>query len=292
MKTMVGKRIWLTLLALALLPVAWASAGQGYGQGQQTPPKPAQPAQPAQPGQTGAQPAAPAPPVNAEEEAAYKAFFEFRGEPARKVELGEEFLKKFPESRYRSGIYSGMASAYAALGEQDKIVAAGEKALELSPDEVNVLALLALVLPRSVNPGALDTNQKLDKAEKYSKQAITLLATMPKPAGLTDEDFAKAKNERLSMCHSGLGIGYFHRQKYADSAAELEQATQLVSPPDPVDLYVLGLAYMNTKRFADAANALGRCVDGAGPGPFQDRCKQGAEQAKKQAATQLAPPKP
>ena len=290
MKTMVGKIIWLNVLALVLLPVAWANGGQGYGQGQQTPPKPAPPAQP---GQTGAQPAAPAPPpVNAEEEAAYKAFFEFRGEPSRKVQLGDEFLKKFPESRYRTGVYSGMASAYAALGEQEKIVAAGEKALELSPDEVNVLALLALVLPRTVNPGSLDTDQKLEKAEKYSKQAITLLATMQKPAGLTDEDFAKAKNDRLSMCHSGLGIGYFHRQKYADSAAELEQATQLVSPPDPVDLYVLGLAYMNTKRFADAANALGRCVDGTGPGPFQDRCKQGAEQAKKQAATQLAPPKP
>jgi len=282
----IRKTIWAGLLVLFLASPIWAE-GQGYGQ-QQNPPKP--PAQPAQPGQPApAPPQSSAPPINKEEEDAYKAFYDLKGDPQRKIQLGEEFLKKFPESRYREGVYSLLTTSYLDLGQTDKMFAAGEKALELNPKNVDVLSLMVLVMPRRVNPSELDADQKLDKSEKYGKQAMALLEGMQKPAGLSDEDFVKAKNEKLSMCHSGLGIVYFHRQKYADSAAELEQATKLAVVPDPADFFVLGLAYMNTKRFSDAAGAFGHCSSASGP--LQERCKQGMEQAKKQAAPQLAPPK-
>ncbi len=278
----IRKMVWPGLLVLFLIPAAWAE-GQGYGQ-QQNPPKP--PAQPAQPNPSA--PEASAPPINKEEEDAYKAFFEVKGDAQRKIQLGEAFLKKYPESRYREGVYSLLTSSYMDLEQLDKMFAAGEKALELNPNDVDVLSLLALVMPRRVNPSALDTDQRLEKSEKYSKKAVALLEGLQKPTGLSDEDFAKAKNEKLSMCHSGLGIVYFHRQKYGDSAVELEQATKLAAVPDPTDFFVLGLAYMNTKRFSDAASAFGHC---SSSGPLQDRCKQAMEQAKKQAGTQLAPPK-
>ncbi len=288
MTSMLRKTVWPALI-LFFVSAAWAGPQQNPGQQQQqNPPKP--PAQPTQPGQTApAQPEASAPPVNKEEEDAYKAFFEVRGDAQSKVQLGEGFLKKFPESHYRESTYSQLATAYVVLGQEDKMFAAGEKALELNPQDVDVLALLAWVTPRRVNPSALDTDQKLEKSEKYGKEAVALLTEMQKPPTLSDEDFTKAKNEKLSMCHSGLGVVYFRRQKYADSAAELEQATKLSATPDPADFYVLGLAYMNSKRYADAAGAFGHCS--AAPGPLQDRCKQNQENTKKLAATQLAPPK-
>jgi tetratricopeptide (TPR) repeat protein len=288
MTSTIRKRVWPVLLVLLFACVAWAQ-GQGYGQGQQNPPK--SPAPPNQPGQTApAQPAQPeAPPVNKEEEDAYKTLFETRGDANRKIQLGEDFLKKFPQSRYRESVYSQLTSAYVSLGQEDKMLAAGEKALELNSNDVDVLALLAWVIPRRAGGNALDADQKLDKAEKYGKQAISLLATLQKPAALSDADFAKAKNEKLSMCHSGLGVVYFHRQKYADSAAELEQATKLAPNPDPTDFYILGMTYMNAKRFGDAAGAFGHC--GEIGWSWQDRCKQELANAKKLAATQLSAPK-
>lgn len=276
-----------TLLVLGG-PAAWAR--QGYSQGQENPPKP--PAEPAKPGQTApAQPGTAAPPpVNAEEEAAYKAFFETKASDIQQqIQLGEEFLKKFPESRYREGVYARLTAAYLSIGQEDRMFAAGEKTLEIDPNNVDVLSLMALVMPRRVNPNSLDADQKLQKSEKYSKQAIALLAAMPKPAALSDADFAKAKNEKLSMCHSGLGFVYYQRQRYPDSATELEQATQLAAVPDPADFYVLGLAYQQTKRFGDAATAFGHC--GEASGPLQPRCKLSMEQAKKLAALEPAPPK-
>jgi len=91
------------------------------------------------------------------------------------------------------------------------------------------------------------------------------------------------------MAHSGLGFVYFHRQKYADSATELEQATKLASTPDPVDYFLLGVVLEQTKRYTDAVAAYGHCADVSGV--MQARCKQALESARKQAAAKSAPPK-
>jgi tetratricopeptide (TPR) repeat protein len=266
-----------------------AGQGSGHGQGQQAPPKPAAP--PAQPGQAAVVPADTAPPVSAEESSAYKAFQDVKNsETERKIQLGEEFLKKYPQSRYAQDVYAYLTNAYWMSGQAEKMFAAGEKTLELNADNVDVLAAMAAVLPRSVNPSSLDAAQKLDKAEKYGKRCLDVLVTVSKPAGMSDEDFAKAKNEKLSMCHSGLGVTNYHRQKYADSATELEQAVKLTSMPDPVDYFVLGLAQLQIKHFGDAVVAFSHC--GEAGGPMQDRCKASLENAKKLAATQPSAPKP
>jgi tetratricopeptide (TPR) repeat protein len=292
MKTTAGKVIGVTLL-VALVSAASAYA-QGSGQGQQNPPPsnpPAQQGQPTPPAKPSLSMDSAPPPVNAEEEAAYKTIFELKGTDFQhQIQLSEEFLKKFPESRYRESVYSRLTMAYLSAGEVDKMLAAGEKALELKSDDVDVLALMALVMPRRVNPSALDGNQKLTRAEQYAKQSIEILAALPKPANLSDAEFAKAKNEKLSMCHSGLGFVYYHRQKYADAANEFEQATKLASNPDPVDFFVRGLSFNEAKRPADAAAAFGHCSEI--PGPMQARCKQNQDDAKKRASTQLTPPKP
>src|SRR2546422_6228976 len=137
-----------------------------------------------------------------------------REDVARQIELGEEFLKKYPGSRYNAVVYARLAPAYLAVAQEDKMFAAGEKALELNPDNVDILALMGMLLPRRA--GTLDADQKLQKAEKYSKRTIELLAAMQKPDGVTEEEFNAAKNQKLSIAHSGLGLTYLQRQRYGD----------------------------------------------------------------------------
>jgi tetratricopeptide (TPR) repeat protein len=268
------------LLAAAVVLMSAGSVRAQYGQ-QQNPPTPPPAGQ--QPG-TPAPPAAPL--VNKEEEDAYKKFFDSKA-GLEQIPLGEDFLKKFPESRYRESVYSKLTADYLANSQEDKMFAAGEKTLELNPDNVDVLAVLAMTIPRRVNTSALDAEQKLTKAENYGKKAITLITNLAKPATISDEDFAKAKNEKLSMSHSGLGFVYFHRGKYVESAAEFTEATKLTSAPDPADFFVMGYAYEQLKKFDDAATAFGKCSDIAGP--LQANCKQRQASAKKAAAAQPKP---
>ncbi len=261
------------LLLLALLVAAGVPA---QAQQQQPPPTPAPAPAPAEPA---------TPPVNPEEEADAKAFFDTaRVDVPKQAELGEAFLAKYPESRYRESIYSRLVSAYLALGDIDKLYVAGEKALAMNPDNVDVLSVVAYAVPRRVNPSELDAPAKLQKVEQYGKHAIEILAAMPKPEGLTDEDFTKAKNEKLSMAHSGLALVSYHRQDFAGMAAELEQATTLAATPDPSDFWLLGVSYQQVKRFGDAATAFGKCAEVQWA--YQDRCKQSKEQSEKQATLQ------
>ncbi len=287
-------KVMARFLALVALLALVASTPLSAQSTQQPPPK--QPGTPAQPPakQPGAPAAVPAdeplaPPVNPEEEAAYQVFFDAKEDTLR-AKLGEEFQEKFPTSRYRESVYAALSNAYQNLGQEEKMFAAGEKTLELNPDNVAALVTLTKALARRTNPQALDAQQKFDKAEKFGKRALELLATISKPENLTEEIFVKSKNDALADVHGGLGLVYLRKERIAESVIELEQATKVSSSPDPVDLYLLGIVLQISKRFEESAAAFGSCAEM--PSQLQETCKQSQAAAKKQAAAQPAAPAP
>src|SRR6266481_1473228 len=231
-------------------------------------------------------------PVNAEEDAAYKAFQTVnQNDAAKKIEAGEAFLVKYPESRYKSPVYGALAYAYLQTGNTQKMQEYGEKELTIAPNDVSTLALLGQTLPRSLHGSAATPEAVLTlaKAEQYSKQAIEITPTLQKPENLTDEAFLSAKNQTLAMAHSGLGLVYVRRGKNAEAIPELEQAVKIDPNPDPVNYYLLGMANKITSHFDDAVAAFNKCATMAGP--MQGTCKTQADDAKKLGATQLSAPK-
>ncbi len=234
----------------------------------------------------------PAPPVNAEEDAAFKAFDAIPlTDGAKKTQAGEAFIQKYPQSRYLAPIYSNLVKLYLAENQIQKMQDAGEKDVALAPNDVQTLAILGQTLPRAWNASMPNAALQLDKAEKFSKSAIELTPTIPKPDGMTDAQFALAKNQTLAMAHSGLGLVYFRRGKYDDAIPEFEASTKVDPNPeaDPVNFYVLGIADEKTSHFDAAVAAFNKCA--TVPGSLQSTCKNNAEEAKKLGATQLSAPK-
>lgn len=282
--------LWLetAVIAVLLLCMSGMAAAQ-YGQGSQSQPPAQQKDKPKTSDVTPLTLDAP-PPVNAEEEEAYKAF---QAAPPsdlnKKISLGEAFLQKYPQSRYRTPVYAAMAYGYLQLGQTQKMQEYGEKAIETNPNDVTTLALLGQTLPRTLHGNPPEAAQVLAKAEQYSKRAIEITLTLPKPENLTDEVFTSAKNQTLAMAHSGLGLVYIRRGKNADAISELEQAVKIDPSPDPVNYYLLGMADKSTSHFDDAVAAFNKCA--AMAGQLQGTCKTLAEDAKKQAATELSAPK-
>jgi tetratricopeptide (TPR) repeat protein len=229
-------------------------------------------------------------PASADEDAAYKVFHEASLSDAnKKIELGEAFLQKYPQSRYRPSLYKELSFEYVQIGQVQKMQEYGEKELELTPNDVSTLALLGQTLPRSVRSNTPEPDKVLAKGEHYSKQAIEITPTLPKPAELTDEQFEKGKNQTLAMAHGGLGLVLLRRGKYADAISELELSLKIDPTPDPVNYYLLGLANKNASHFDDAVAAFNKCA--AMNGQMQANCKNGAEDAKKLGSTQLSAPK-
>lgn len=217
--------------------------------------------------------------VDKKEEAAYKNVLAAQGgDPAMQIQVGEDFIAKFPMSRYVPGVYGMLTTAYYTTGNTDKMFASGNKALELDPDNVDVLALLAMAIPRRVKPTTPDGTAQLQKAETYAHHAIDLIPTMAKPAAMDDASFDKAKNDKLALCHSGLGLQAINHQKWADARNELTQAVQLATSPDPVDYYLLGNADDQDSFLNGAVAAFDKC---AAAGPLTAQCKGREDAVKK-----------
>jgi len=218
-----------------------------------------------------------------EEETAYKAFYSVKPEELdKKIQLGQAFLQRFPQSVLAEPVDAGLMNAYYAKQDWKDVYQSADNALSLKPDDVDVLTTVGWLIPHVFNPNDPDADKQLDKAESFEKHAIEVIPTMPKPSNLTDAQFAALKAAKSIQAHSALGLVYFRREDYANSVTELQQATQNNANPDQTDLFVLGMDFQNLDKFADAADAFGHC--GQIVGNLQDRCKQNGDMARKQVA--------
>ncbi|MGC2331088.1 MAG: hypothetical protein WA581_06525 [Candidatus Acidiferrales bacterium] len=217
--------------------------------------------------------------TNPQEVKAYKEFYR-ANEPAKKIQLGDSFLQKYPKSALDEPVDVGLLNVYYAKQDWKDVYVAADQALALKPNDLYVLTTVGWLIPHVYQPDDSDADQLLDKAETYAKHAIEVMPTMPKPSYMNDAQFAQFKAQSALQAHSALGLVYFRRQDYENSAKEMQQSTPSTTNPDPTDLYVLAVDLENLKHFADAADAYIRC--GQIPGPLQDRCKQSADAAKKQ----------
>jgi tetratricopeptide (TPR) repeat protein len=222
--------------------------------------------------------------IDSKEQAAYDAFYHTNSaeNADKKIQMGNAFLAKYPSSVFGEAVDAGLMNAYYAKQDWKDFYAAADKALALKPDDVDVLATEGWVIPHFYNPHDDNADEQLNKAETLEKHAIQVLGAMPKPASLTDAQFAASKAEKAMQAHSALGLVFFRRGDYANSATELQLAMQNNPSPDQTDLYVLGIDYQNLDRFSDAFAAFGRCAQAAGN--LTERCKQSSDEAKQQAA--------
>jgi len=215
--------------------------------------------------------------VDPKETDAYRKFFRVPPQNVdKKITLGTAFLQRYPKSVYVEAVDVGLTNAYLAKQDWKNFYNFANQALAKNPNEVDVLTTVGWVIPHQFDPNGASPAQQLQKAEADEKHALDLLSQMSKPKGVSAQQFAAMKAQKSQQAHSALGLVYFRRGDYADSATELQQSTQASTGVDETDLFVLGADLQNLKRHADAAKAFARCSEVAGP--LQARCKQSADQ--------------
>ena len=205
-----------------------------------------------------------------EQGGAYENFLKQK-DPAKKIQLGNSFLAKYPKGPLTERVDFGMMEVYRAQQDWKNSYAFADRALVLAPDDVDVLTTIGWTIPHVYSPDDADAEQELTKAETYAKHALEVLAAMPKPEGMSDAQFEAAKAKRVFQAHSALGLVYFRRDEYDKSASELALATKGNPVQDATDLFVLGVDLQNVNRFTDAAAAFDGCAQLAGP--LQSQCR-------------------
>ncbi len=220
--------------------------------------------------------------MDRKEEDAFKAFYNQKDELDKKIQLGQAFLQKYPKSPLAEVVDARLVNAFVAKKDWKNVYASADSALALKPDDVDVLTMLGWVIPHVYQADDPNGSAELDKAERCEKHAMEVMVTMPKPFGVSDAEFAAVKGQKSAQAHSALGLVYFRREDYANSAKELEAVIQGNANADATDVYVFGMDLQELQRYQEAADAFNRCAQ-AGSG-LEDTCKRNADLAKKQSA--------
>jgi lipopolysaccharide biosynthesis regulator YciM len=257
------------LLALPAISMAQGMGQQGMGQsqgmgtssGQMGTPPNQQQQQP--PPDTKQAPPAAAPALNPEEEKAIKSMRGMQSsDPKDVTKAGETFIKTYPKSNYLETVYSILAAAYMQLGDEANMFKYGRLTLQMNKDNIDGLAVMTVATARKI-----DLDQKSDAAmkekqvEDWGNRCVTALQNLAKPDGVSDADFARSRDGKMAMCYSGLGQTVLIEGKVGEAVKDLQMATKLEgSQPDPVDLYLLGMALLNNKQYTEAVSEFEQCV--------------------------------
>ena len=141
-------------------------------------------------------------------------------DPGQRVQLMEDFLKKYPESKYAPALHQAATALYQQLNNYEKMIAHGEQTLLSFPSNPAILSLLAL---------AYTTGGEWDKAIDRASKAIALIEKLTVPA---NADEARWKNERdqyLAMNYASLGSSFvakFKEQRKIQKEAKAASQSQ------------------------------------------------------------------
>jgi hypothetical protein len=225
-----------------------------------------------------------------EEEAAYREIFK-TGETVRRVELGESFLRNYPQSQLIPAVNHRLTLDYAARRQEQKAFLTGEKALAAIPNNVVTLGMMCSMIPRLItlsdlqlvsgnDPERLNLSDpklpvQMVKSQEYCRRGLQLLDRSSSPVSAGGGQSTPNWDPQRALMHSGLGQLLMHEKKYEPATRELETAINVSSSAAPIDVYMLGVAYENLKQYDESYAVFSRCAKASSA--LQSRCVQGRD---------------
>jgi tetratricopeptide (TPR) repeat protein len=178
----------------------------------------------------------------------YNAFQACRAEndPTALVKCLDDFVAKYPNSSLLQYVYQLYYPAYYKLKNYKKSMEYADKLASLG-DKIDQATLLnalqthAQLFPLIFDPKAADAKDQLTKERDVSLQGVKLIQQFTKPAGLSDDIFAKNKKDTATFFFASSGFADLQLKDFA-AAAEAYKSVLANTPNDGISEYRLGIA--------------------------------------------------
>jgi len=182
---------------------------------------------------------APAAVQNPAEQAAYTNAINIK-DATKRAETMEIFLAWYPNSVLRIDAYEQVMAAWQSAGNPAKADATATKLLQIDPDNLRALANRAYVgrtRAMSGEPAALAP------AVAAAERGIALMPKWPRPATLSDGDFARTKAQMIAIFDGTLGFAALQAKDYAKARTYYLAAVN-ADPDNLADVYQLSVAQL------------------------------------------------
>jgi tetratricopeptide (TPR) repeat protein len=204
-------------------------------------------------------------PPQAKSQAEYQAYqdaSQLKDAPAIEA-AADAFAGKYKDSELRFLMYCRAMSAYQTLGQAEKAIAMGRKALAVSPDDPATLAQVGSLVSEQTKDTDPDHNNRLNEALQDSQRAIQKIDTdLVLPPNTPPERVEEIKKLVRSTAYGTIGNVYLVQDDYAEAEKNLKQAIDLVpNSPDVVFLLRYAIALDQQKKYAEALVAANKAVE-------------------------------
>jgi tetratricopeptide (TPR) repeat protein len=206
----------------------------------------------------------------------------------------DEFALKYPASELRPYLYSKAMHEYQTAGDRTRMLAMGEKVLDLDPEDPVALVLTATVLADTLTDVDLDRDQKIAEIKNNATRALeTMDATFIAPPGATHAQTEAYKTKLRGLAHAALGIMELKSEDYFAAEEELQAAADLSkTAPDPYVWYNLALAQDNLQRYSKALASINQALQHITANPELEQLAQSEREKLLKLTGSPAPAKP
>lgn len=188
------------------------------------------------------------------------------------IDRVEAFISKYPESELLATAYQHQMVSYQVLNEFEGMLRAGEKYLQLLPDNLNALLTLASAIPNGTATRP-DAAELLAQAKEYARQALRILKRIRIPREISLKEWERLSRQMEAQAHEALGHVAFKRGQIDIAISDFEKATEINPEPQGKQFFRLGVAYAWARKKDLAERALRRAAE-LGPDLVRQRALQ------------------
>jgi Mor family transcriptional regulator len=185
--------------------------------------------------------------------ALYRAAAESR-DPKVTIDLADALRQQSPSSDYGAKLAQPLFTAYRTV-DPAKAIAFAEQTLATDQSSEDMLLV--------VTDSYAQQNKEPAKIHAYSAKIVEIMASKPKPEGVSDADWNNRKAQFTGLAHYMNGKLYYLEKNYAKADTELRAALPVAeanATMKPEVLFFLGFSNYQLKKPQDAANYYKACA--------------------------------
>jgi len=202
-------------------------------------------------GASGAAAATPGPKAKSKAEAEAVVAMTKATDADAQIAAAENLITNFPTSDFKGTALLIEAEAYHTKRDDTKALAMAEQSYDADEKNFETDLLLAEIYSNTTKATDLDMTDKLDKSDKYAKEALDLLASANKPSsGMSDSDWNQGKKGEEARGWAALGFSAVLRKNFDDAKTDFQKSVDLAV--NPLTMLYIDRAYLAAKRYDDA----------------------------------------
>ncbi|HWC17198.1 MAG TPA: hypothetical protein VG498_09290 [Terriglobales bacterium] len=187
-------------------------------------------------------------------------------DPNAKAQALEAFLQQYPNTVVKEESLEQLMAAYQAANNAAKMQDAGNRLLQVNPNNIRGLALMTFLTRTQAaqQTSPPQAQQIYCQAGQYAQRGLQAAETMPRPAGVSDADYKKLQDGVRTIFNGAIGMCALQNKDYPTAQKSLAAAVAVPENANNLqDVYPLATAYLqaNPPDYLNGLFYAARAVD-------------------------------